>query len=178
ITYLFPTAHAAAYIISALRLGWFKVHRPLEFYCAYFSAAPDGFDAEFAFLPLSEIKERIRALAAIGVKATAKEQDTMNAMQILLEMRLRGIEPLPVDLRHSDAKKFLPEDGKMRLPLISLNGVGESAAESIAEAMASGEIFSQLDLIARAKVSKTVLAKLAETGALGSMPETNQLSFF
>ena len=178
ITYLFPTAHAAAYIISALRLGWFKVHRPLEFYAAYFSAAPDGFDAEFAFLPLPELKERIRALGSIGVKATAKEQDTMNAMQILLEMRLRGIEPLPVDLRHSDAKKFLPENGKMRLPLISINGVGESAAESIADAMASGLVFSQLDLISSAKVSKTVLAKLDEMGALAGMPETNQLTLF
>ncbi len=178
ITYLFPTAHAAAYIISALRLGWFKVHRPLEFYCAYFSAAPDGFDAEFAFLPIPELKERIRAFAAIGVKATAKEQDTLNAMQILLEMRLRGIELLPVHLQHSDAKKFLPEDGKMRLPLLSINGVGESAAESIAEAMSTGEIFSQLDLVSRAKVSKTVLAKLDEMGALAGIPETNQLSFF
>lgn len=178
ITYLFPTAHAAAYIISALRLGWFKVHRPLEFYCAYFSAAPDGFDAEFAFLPLPELRERIRALASIGVKATAKEQDTMNAMQILLEMRLRGLEPLPVDLRYSSAKKFLPENGKMRLPLISISGLGESAAESIEQAMASGEVYSQLDLVARSKVSKTVLAKLDEMGALGGMPETNQLSFF
>ncbi len=178
ITYLFPTAHAAAYIISALRLGWFKVHKPLEFYAAYFSAAPDGFDAEFAFLPLPELKERIRALASIGVKATAKEQKTMSAMQILLEMRLRGIEPLPVDLKYSSAKNFLPENGKMRLPLISISGLGDSVAESIEQAMKSGEVFSQLDLIARAKVSKTVLAKLGEMGALGGMPETNQLSFF
>lgn len=178
ITYLFPTAHAAAYIISALRLGWFKVHRPLAFYCSYFSAAPDGFDAEFAFCTPAQLRERIKALSGLGVKATAKEQDTLNALQILLEMKLRNIEILPVDLKHSSAKKFLPENGKMRLPLISLNGVGESAALSIEEAMASGTVFSQLDLMAHAKISKTVLAKLEETGALAGMPETNQLTLF
>ncbi len=178
ITYMFPKAHAAAYIISALRLGWYKVHMPLEFYCSYFSAAPDGFDADFAFLPLPELKRRIAELSELGVRASQKEEDTLTAMQILLEMRLRKIELLPATLTQSDAFLFLPENGKMRLPLIAINGVGDTAAQSIADAMKSGKIFSQDDLQTYAKVNSSVLEKLRIGGSMGDLPETAQISLF
>lgn len=178
ITYLFPKAHAAAYIVTALRLGWFKVHYPLEFYCAYFSAAPDGFDAEFAFLPTDELKRQVAALSVNGTKTTAKEADRQSAMQILIEMRLRGIELLPVDIKKSDAHKFLPEDGKLRLPLITMPGVGATAAQSIAETMQSGEVYSLQEMQKKSGVSKTVIEVLERNGALGEMPKTNQISLF
>lgn len=180
IKYMFPKAHAAAYVMSAIRLGWFKIHRPLEFYAAYFSVAPDGFDGQV----VAGGKERVKAtMRQIDEKIRNKEEnqkdkDTLAAMQLVLESMARGIGYLPVDLYKSDATKFLPEKGKIRMPFNCLPGLGESAAEKIVKAREEGEFLSKQELLERAKISKAIIELLEGVGVLKGLSETNQLSLF
>ncbi len=181
IKYMFPKAHAAAYVMSAIRLGWFKIHKPLEFYAAYFSVAPDGFDGQV----VAGGKERVRAvMREIDEKIrnktdNQKDKDTQSALQMVLESMARGIKYMPVHLYKSDSKRFLPEDGKIRMPLNCLPGLGESAAEKIVQAREEGgEFFSKLELQERAKISKAVIEMLEKNGVLEGLSETNQISLF
>lgn len=178
IEYMFPKAHAAAYVISALKIGWYKVYRPLEYYCAYFTARPEDIDVDTLLKGRSAVRSLIDDTVAKGKEATKKELDIYNNLLIFNEMMARGIEILPVDLKHSHAMKFLPEDGKMRLPFGALSGVGEKAAYSIYEAAKKGDYVSKQDFAAMAGVSKTVMEKLSDLGALDDLPDTNQMSFF
>ncbi len=178
IKYMFPKAHAAAYVISAIRLAWFKVYHPIEFYCAYFSAAPDGTDMTLMMKGMSGCLEELDRLENTGAKLTQKEKATSDVMQITYEIYARGLEILPVDLFKSDAKLFLPENGKMRLPFITIPGLGESAAMSIAEAVKKGGIYSVEDFKEKSGIGKGVLETLRENGVLSSLPESNQLSMF
>lgn len=178
IEYMFPKAHAAAYVISALKIGWYKVHRPLEYYCAYFTARPENVDVETVVKGHAAVRALMTEIAAKGKEATAKEQEVYGNLLIFNEMMARGIEILPIDIKHSHAMRFLPEDGKMRLPFGALAGIGEKAAYSIYEATSAGDFVSKEDFAACAGVSKTIIEKLAELGALGDLPDTNQMSLF
>ncbi len=178
IKYMFPKAHAVAYVISAIRLAWFKVYHPLAFYCAYFSAAPEGVEVAVARKGAAAVRSFIKELEDKGAEANAKDQRSIGAMQLVLEMLCRSIPMLGVDLKRSDAFSYLPEDGGMRPPLASLPKLGDTAAERLAAAMKTGEIYSVEDLRQKAGISKSIIEILRENGALDGMPETNQLSFF
>ena len=178
IEYMFPKAHAAAYVISALKIGWYKVHRPLEYYCAYFTARPEDVDVETIVKGPEAVRALITEIAAKGKEATPKELDIYGNLLIFNEMMARGIEVLPIDIAHSHAMRFLPEDGKMRLPFGALSGIGEKAAYSIYEATKEGNFVSKEDFASCAGVSKTIIEKLDSLGALGDLPDTNQMSLF
>ena len=177
IKYMFPKAHAAAYVLSAIRIAWYKIHMPLEFYCAYFSAAPDGFDGELAVKSKKTIEAVLRDLKEKGNEQSQKEAATYSAMQLALEFVARGYKFLPVDLYKSDARLFLPEDGAIRLPFSSLSGVGVAAAQNIVDARADGEFLSVEELKQRASVSKSVVEMLEKNGVLKNLSETNQITF-
>ena len=178
IKYMFPKAHAAAYVISALRLAWYKVHRPLEFYCAYFTARPEDVDVPTIMNGKQAVRQYLQNIKAKGKEATKKELDVYNNMLIFNEMMSRGIEVLPIDINHSHAMKYLPENGKMRLPFGALSGVGEKAAYSIYEAAQKGDFVSREDFQIEAGVSKTIIQNLSDLGAMNDLPDTNQISMF
>ena len=178
IKYMFPKAHAAAYVISALRVAWYKVHRPLEFYCAYFTARPEDVDVPTVIQGKDAVRRYLRDIKAKGKEATKKELDVYNNMLIINEMMSRGIEILPIDINKSHAMKYVPENGKMRLPFGSLSGVGEKAAYSIYEAAKKGNFISKEDFQIEAGVSKTIIQNLADLGAMNDLPDTNQMSMF
>ena len=178
IKYMFPKAHAAAYMISTLRLGWYKVHRPVEYYAAYFTVRGEDFDGAVVTQGRDAVKRKMNEISMKGKEASAKEEAAYATLQIVNEMLARGIKVLPVDLYRSDAKKFLVEDGKIRLPFLSLGGVGESAANSLAEARSKGKYLSIEDLRARSKVSKSVIETLAGAGVLAGLPESSQMTLF
>ena len=178
IKYMFPKAHAAAYMISTLRLGWYKVHRPVEYYAAYFTVRGEDFDGAVVTQGREAVRRKMNEISMKGKEASAKEEAAFATLQIVNEMLARGIGVLPVDLYKSDAKKFLVEDGKIRLPFLSLGGVGESAANSLAEAKNKGKYLSVEDLQARSKVSKAVIETLSGAGVLAGMPASSQMTLF
>ncbi len=178
IKYMFPKAHAAAYVTAAIRVAWYKVYRPLEFYCAYFTARPEDVDVPVLMGGRTAVQKYLRDIKAKGKEATKKELDVYENMLIFNEMMARGIEVLPIDIRKSHAMKYVPEDGKMRLPFGALGGVGEKAAYSIYEAAQKGNFVSKEDFQIEAGVSKTIIQNLADLGALNDLPDTNQMSMF
>lgn len=179
IKYMFPKAHAAAYMIATLRLGWYKVHYPIEYYAAYFTVRNEDFDGNVAIRGKDAVCRRMAEIKNKGREASAKEISSVATLQIINEMLARKIELLPVDLYRSDSRKFLVEDGKIRLPFVALPEVGESAANSLYEAARSGERYKSIeDLQGRAKISSAVIEKLANAGALEGLPQSSQLSLF
>jgi DNA polymerase-3 subunit alpha (Gram-positive type) len=177
IKYLFPKAHAAAYVMSSIRLAWYKVYKPLEFYAAYFSVAPGGFDAEIAMKGRGRIREFIEEIQKKGKEASAKENEAVSTFQLVNEAMARGIKFLPVDLYRSHASAFLPEDGKIRIPFNALPGLGDTAAAKIVEAR-EGTLFSREELREKAGLSKSIMELLANNGVLDGLSETNQISLF
>lgn len=176
IKYMFPKAHAAAYMIAALRLGWFKVHRPLEFYAAYFTVKQTGFDAE---LMLDKTRSAKARTELEGLTApTAKDEETLSILYLVIEMQARGIEFLPVDVFKSEAFAFVPENGKIRLPLSSLNGLGETAAENIYKAINTDGASTLEELKRMAGLTKTVVEVLKKNGAVDNLPESDQITLF
>ena len=180
IKYMFPKAHAAAYMIAALRLGWYKVHKPLEYYAAYFTVRSENLDGAVVMQGHAAVKEKMsRIKRKMSVhEASDKEEKEYSTLQIVNEMFARKIEVLPVDIYKSDAKMFAVEDGKIRLPFSSLPGVGEAAALSLAESGKKGEYLSIEDMQAKTKVTKAVIETLKEVGVLHGLPESSQLSLF
>ncbi len=178
IKYMFPKAHAAAYMISTLRLGWYKVHEPLAYYAAYFTVRGESFDAQSALEGKPAVEQKIRDIVNKGMAATAKDKTDLATLQIVNEMLARGIKVLPINIYKSEAKKFVIEDGALRLPYSSLPGVGEAAAESLVEVAKEGDFLSIEDIQIKSKVSKTVIEMLREAGAFGDLPESNQMSLF
>ncbi|MBR4122977.1 MAG: PolC-type DNA polymerase III, partial [Clostridia bacterium] len=178
IKYMFPKAHAAAYVTAAIRVAWYKVYKPLEFYCAYFTARPEDVDVPTIMQGREAVKRYLRDIKAKGKEATKKELDVYENMLIFNEMMARGIEILPIDINKSHAMKYVPENGKMRLPFGALGGVGEKAAYSIYEAAQKGNFVSIEDFQLEAGVSKTIIQNLADLGAMNDLPDTNQMSMF
>lgn len=180
IKYMFPKAHAAAYVIAALRLAWYKIHKPIHFYSAYFTVRGGAIDAIAAVQGKAAVKKKMEEIKLKGNDKTAKDESTYIVLQIVIEMLARGIEFLPVDIYKSDARIYKIEDGKIRLPFGAVDGIGENAAISLAKARedGGGDFLSYDDLMARAGVGKSVCEALKNAGALGDMPESNQISLF
>ena len=178
IKYMFPKAHAAAYVMSAIRLAWYKVHMPVMFYCAMFTAAGGDVDAEIVMGGRRKVKMVIDEIEKKGRDASDKEKDQMSTLLLVNECMARGIKMLGVNISKSEAKIFKPEDGGIRLPFISLPGLGERAALNIVEAREKEPFFSVEDMQIRAKVSQSLTELLRKSGALDGVSETAQITFF
>ncbi|MBR3300105.1 MAG: PolC-type DNA polymerase III, partial [Clostridia bacterium] len=155
IEYMFPKAHAAAYVISALRIAWYKVYEPLAYYCACFTARPEDVDVPTVVGGIDKVRQVMNNIKAKGRDAEKKELDNYKKLQIFNEMMSRGIGVLPIDIKKSHAVKYLPEDGKMRLPFCAMAGCGRKAAFSIYNAAQKGNYISVEDFAIEAGVSKT-----------------------
>ncbi len=177
IKYMFPKAHAAAYVMSAIRLAWFKIYKPRVFYPAFLTAAPGGFDATVVGGGARAIKAKIDEINN-KKDATANETALIPVLQLANEAILRGIKFLPVDIFKSHATQFLPEDGNIRMPFNALPGLGDAAAQRLMEVRDEGDLYSIEELRQRTQVSKSIIELLRENGALAGLSETNQISFF
>ena len=180
IKYLFPKAHAVAYVMMAFRIAWFKVYHPLAFYSAYFyrRSQKGGFDAVLMTNGIESVLANIDAIDA-NEAATAKDEDLLTTLEVVYEFYLRGLEFLPIDIYKSHATKFLIEDGKLRPPFVAIPGLGESAAWDIMSGC-EGKHFLSIEEFSAAcpKASKTHIQMLKEAGAFGSLPDTSQVSLF
>jgi DNA polymerase-3 subunit alpha (Gram-positive type) len=180
IKYLFPRAHATAYVMMAYRIAYCKVHYPLAYYCAYFSIRADEFDAQEISKGKNYIKSRIDELEKTSAdrKLDLLEEGTLAVMQLAYEMILRGFTFERVDLYKSDAEKFIMLKDSLLPPLQSLAGLGEIAAKNIVKARKDGKFSSIEDLRVRAGINKTNIAVLQEHGCLKGLSESNQTSLF
>ncbi len=180
IKYMFPKAHAAAYMIAALRLGWYKVHKPVEYYAAYFTVRSENMDGGLIMKGHKAVSDKMNTIKQkqAAHEATAKEEAEYATLQIVNEMMARKIEMLPIDIYKSKAKKFVVEDGKIRLPFSTIPGLGEAAAISLEEAGSNNEYLSIEDMQVKSKVSKSIIESLKELGILQGLPESSQMSLF
>ncbi len=189
IQYMFPKAHAAAYIIASLRLAWFKIYHPLEYYCAYLTVRGDDVDAESMSKGKDAVKTLLHFIKNKGKEASSAEKSKETIMQIVFEAMVRGIEFLPIDIYKSTASSYEPEevveaDGtvtkKIRMPFASLAGVGENAAEQLAKARedGGGEFSSIEDFAFRSGAGKSTIETLKACGAFGDLPDSDQISLF
>lgn len=180
IKYMFPKAHAAAYMIATLRLGWYKVHKAVEYYAAYFTVRSENLDGAIAMQGHQAVRDKMNNIKQKQSvhEATAKDEAEFQTLQIVNEMMARKIEFLPVDIYKSEAKMFKVEDGKIRLPFSSLPGVGGAAADSLAETGKHTEYLSIEDMQIKTKVTKAVIETLKDVGVLKDLPESSQMSLF
>lgn len=180
IKYMFPKAHAAAYMIATLRLGWYKVHKAVEYYAAYFTVRSENLDGAIAMQGHQAVRDKMNNIKQKQSvhEATAKDEAEFQTLQIVNEMMARNIEFLPVDIYKSEAKMFKVEDGKIRLPFSSLPGVGGAAADSLAETGKHTEYLSIEDMQIKTKVTKAVIETLKDVGVLKDLPESSQMSLF
>lgn len=178
IKYMFPKAHAAAYVTNAVRIAWFKVHQPLVYYAAYFSIRAKSFDAEIMINGEERVKDKKREIEYLGNGATAKDKEMMDDLDIVQEFYERGFEFLPIDLYQSHSTKFRIEDGKLRPPFSVMAGLGPIAAESIYNSALQGEFECIDDLQAKAKLGKSAIELLQSFNVLKGMTQSNQMSLF
>ena len=180
IKYLFPKAHAVAYVMMAFRIAWFKVHHPLPFYAAYFyrRSQKGGFDAVMMTGGKEAVMANIQAIDS-NEEATAKDEDLLTTLEVVYEFYLRGFSFAPISIYDSHAIKFLIKDGKILPPFVAISGLGESAAWDLMEGR-KGKTFLSIEEVAAAcpKVSKTHMQMLKDAGAFGDLPDTSQVSFF
>ncbi len=178
IKYMFPKAHAVAYVMMSFRLAYFKVHYPLAFYAAYFTMKSSDFDADLIVKGKKAVKNKIEELENNFNMLSQKDKDLLTVLEVAYEMYCRGFGFLPVDFYKSDANKFMIIGNNLLPPLIGLQGVGENAAYNICKTRKKADFISIEDLRERAKVSKTVIETLQKHGCLNELPDTNQLSLF
>lgn len=188
IKYMFPKAHAAAYVIAAMKLGWFKLYMPLEYYSTYFTVRGDDFDVQLAVQGIDAVKAKINELRAKGNERSKKETDLLDILMIVNEMMARGFGFLPIDLYKSHGYKYvIQEDGqgekRIRIPFAALSGVGTGAATAVYEAvqrrMEQNDPFTSIeDFQQESGSSRTIVMTLQELGAFGELPESDQLSLF
>ncbi len=182
IAYLFPKAHAVAYVMMAFRIAWFKVHEPLAFYSAYFyrRSQKGGFDAAMMCGGTERVRRKINEMHRSN-SLTANEEDLLVTLEAVYEFNMRGFQFAPIEFGSSDASKFLiTEDGRIRPPFVAVAGLGESAAQDLARVSAEGNRFVSIDEIASAcpKVSSAHIQSLKTLGAFGDLPDSSQVSFF
>jgi DNA polymerase-3 subunit alpha (Gram-positive type) len=178
IKYMFPKAHAAAYVMMAYRIAYCKVNYPLAYYGAFFSIRADAFSYEIMCQGKEHLQRYLDDYYSRSNTLTKKEQDTLRDMRIVQEMYARGYEFLPIDIYRSKASRFQIVDGKLLPPFTSIDGMGEKAAEAVEEAAKGGKYLSKDDFRERTKASKTVIDYMARLGLMGDLPESNQLSLF
>jgi DNA polymerase-3 subunit alpha (Gram-positive type) len=181
IQYLFPKAHAVAYVMMAFRIAWFKVHEPLAYYSAYFyrRSQKDSFDAGTMLKGIDAARQQIRQIRN-NPAPTAKEADLLTTLEAVYEFYLRGFDFEPIELYQSDATRFLIDGMKLRPPFVAIPGLGEAAALDLVACREKKRNFVSMEELSDAcpKVSQTHLEQLKALGALGDMPETSQISFF
>ncbi len=180
IKYMFPKAHAVAYLIAAMRIMWYKVYMPLEYYATYFSVHGDDIDYDAAIGGKSAAKKAIKDIERrIREEKKAKDESTLSSLQIVNEMLARGFSFLPIKIGKSRAAQYVIEDNKIRLPFSALKGVGETAAQALEDATIHGEKYiSAEEIQIKCGLSDTVVSLLIEIDALGDLPRSNQVSFF
>ena len=180
IKYMFPKAHAAAYVTSAFRIAWFKVHMPGVYYATYFSTRFDDFDIDVMLKGYDAIRAKINEIQAKGFDATNKEKSVLETLKLSLEATARGFIFGNIDIEKSDGKNFiLAEDQKTLIcPFRTLDGLGDEVSKTIIEARNKKPFISIEDLQARGKLSSTNIDRLRALNVLSSLPETSQLSLF
>ena len=178
IQYMFPKAHAAAYVMMAWRIAYCKVNYPLAYYCAYFSIRASAFSYEIMCQGQKHLEETMADYRKRSDTLTNKEQDALKDMRIVQEMYARGFEFEKLDIFRAHSRNFQIIDGKVMPSLSSIDGLGEKAADAIMEAAKDGPFLSKDDFRSRTKVSKTVIDMMSDLGLLGDIPESNQISLF
>jgi len=178
IEYMFPKAHAAAYVISAVRTAYFKLYYPIEFYATYFTVRADDFDLDVLCQGYDAIFKKIEEIEAKGFNATPKEKSMLSQLEMSLEMTARGFTFKPIDLYRSDATKFIVDGTSLIPPFAAIAGIGENAARNIAASRDDGDYLSIEDFQLRSKASKTIIELLTNMGCFRGLPESNQLSLF
>lgn len=176
IKYMFPRAHAAAYVMMSFRVAYYKVHYPLEFYSVYFTVRADTFDIELCAGGLDAVMKNLKLLKAKD-KPDQKEKDAITILEVVAEMNLRGFELLPVDVYKSKAKTFVIEDGKLRPPFTAVAGLGENVALQIERGALEGEYSSKEDFANRTKANTAIMEKLDRLGCFEGLPDTDQIKF-
>jgi len=178
IKYMFPKAHAAAYVMMAWRIAYCKVFYPLAYYAAFFSIRAKGFSYEIMCQGRDHLEEVLADYKRRSDELTPKEQDTLRDMRIVQEMYARGFEFMPIDIYRAKAVDFQIIDGKLMPSLNSIEGMGDKAAEAVEAAGKDGPYLSKEDFWQRTKATKTVIDLMDDLGLLGDIPESNQMSLF
>ena len=178
IKYMFPKAHAAAYVMMAYRIAWYKIYEPLAYYAAYFSIRASSFSYELMCMGRERLEYYMEEYQKRSDTLSQKEQDTYKDMKIVQEMYARGYEFLPVDLYKAQAHRFQIRDGKLMPALDTIEGLGDKAADAVVLAARDGKFLSRDDFRNRTKVSKSVIDRMSDLGIFGDLPESNQISLF
>ncbi|XEC97145.1 PolC-type DNA polymerase III [Paenibacillus tarimensis] len=178
IEYMFPKAHASAYVISAVRTAFFKLYYPIAFYATYFTVRAEDFDLELLCQGYDAIYKKLNEIEAKGFQATPKEKSMVSILEMALEMTARGFSFKPIDLYRSDATRFIVDGDSLIPPFSAIAGIGDNAARNIAAAREQGEFLSIEDFQQKSKASKTIIEVLGGMSCFRGLPESNQLSLF
>jgi len=174
IKYMFPKAHACAYALSAMRIGWFKIYDPIAFYSTYFTVRPSNFDYEVMIAGTNAIRNKLMSLKELGFKATAKESALIDVLTVAYEMTKRGFKFLPLDINKSEATQFVIEDNNLRMPFVCIDGLGQAVADETIEQRKQHPFTSKKDVINRSKINKTLITKLEGYGVFDNFEEETQ----
>lgn len=177
IKYMFPKAHAAAYVMMAYRIAYYKVYYPAAFYATFYTVRADNFDSTLMIHGKQKVKNAIKEYEQ-KTNLSQTEKDTLTILEVVNEMYERGIKFLPIDIEKSDSERFLIEDGDIRPPISSIPGVGNVVASSIVKNRKDGKYSTIEELAIRAKVGKSTIKVLEENGCLEHIPKNNQISLF